>query len=59
MLRKVVLELLIILLLRSFRESNYDDMLRSYDYSVDLWSFGVVLYEICHGKVPFYGKDLP
>jgi serine/threonine protein kinase len=58
MLLKVVLELLIILLLKSLRESKYVYMLRGYDYSVDLWSFGVVLYEICHGKVPFYGKDL-
>lgn len=58
MLQKVVLGLLIILLLRFLRGSKYVIILRSYDYSVDLWSFGVVLYEICHGKVPFYGKDL-
>lgn len=33
-------------------------LLRKYDYSVDLWSFGVILYELCHGQVPFLANDM-
>jgi len=34
--------------------SNY-----SYSYSTDIWSIGVVLYELCALKPPFEANSLP
>lgn len=31
---------------------------RKYDFNVDIWSFGVILYEICHGTLPFLGNSM-
>ena len=31
---------------------------KPHDYSADLWSLGVLLYELCHGKGPFAGSDI-
>ena len=30
---------------------------KGHDFSVDFWSFGVVLYEIIGGRSPFYDKN--
>jgi serine/threonine protein kinase len=30
---------------------------KSYDYKVDMWSFGVSIYEALIGITPFGGKD--
>jgi len=29
-----------------------------YDYSVDVWSVGILTYELIFGNAPFKGKDL-
>lgn len=31
---------------------------QSYDYKIDIWAIGVLLYELLHGNAPFSGQDL-
>jgi serine/threonine protein kinase len=30
-----------------------------YDHNVDLWSLGVLIYELLHGYPPFKGRSAP
>ena len=31
---------------------------KMYDYSVDIWALGILLYELLHGCAPFEGDTL-
>lgn len=31
---------------------------KSYDYKIDTWAIGILLYELIHGKAPFPGETL-
>ena len=31
---------------------------RPYDYTIDLWALGILLYELNHGKAPFEGSEI-
>ena len=31
---------------------------QSYDYKIDIWALGVLIFELVHGKAPFRAEDL-
>lgn len=31
---------------------------KPYNYSIDLWSFGIIIYELYNGEPPFYTTKL-
>lgn len=31
---------------------------KTYDYKIDIWALGVLLYELIHGKAPFQAQNL-
>jgi|688.fasta_scaffold341276_1 serine/threonine protein kinase len=32
---------------------------KPYTHKVDIWSFGIILYELAYGKTPFYATTIP
>lgn len=31
---------------------------KSYDYKIDIWALGVLLFELVHGKAPFQAENV-
>lgn len=31
---------------------------KNYDYRVDIWALGILLFELFHGTAPYLGKNL-